>query len=52
MPILAQMEGSWKSSILSGAGLSYYGHRDDIGTPAWRLGGTAARVAVEFPSGA
>ena len=34
-----KMEGSWKSSILSGAGLSYYGHRDDIGTPAWRLGG-------------
>ena len=33
------MEDSWKSSILSGAGLSYYGHRNDIGTPAWRLGG-------------
>ena len=33
------MESSWKSSILSGAGLSYYGHRNDIGTPAWRLGG-------------
>ena len=33
------LEASWKVSILSGAGLSYYGHRDDIGTPAFRLGG-------------
>ena len=32
------MEDSWNSSILSGAGLSYYGHRNDIGTPGWRLG--------------
>ena len=33
------MESSWHQSDLIGAGLSYYGHRDDVGTPGFRLGG-------------
>ena len=33
------MESSWKQSDVVGAGLSYYGHRDDLGTPGYRLGG-------------
>ena len=33
------MADSWNQSILTGAGLSYYGHRNDIGTPGYRLGG-------------
>ena len=33
------MADSWNQSILAGAGLSYYGHRNDIGTPGYRLGG-------------
>ncbi len=33
------METSWKQSDISGAGLAYYGHRNDIGTPGYRLGG-------------
>ena len=33
------MESAWKQSDLTGAGLSYYGHRNDIGTPGFRLGG-------------
>ena len=33
------MESSWEQSDLAGAGLSYYGHRNDIGTPGFRLGG-------------
>ena len=33
------MAESWNVSDLDGAGLSYYGHRDDVGTPGWRLGG-------------
>ena len=33
------MASSWNQSTLSGAGLAYYGHRDDIGTPGFRLGG-------------
>ena len=33
------MESSWRLSDLAGAGLTFYGHRDDIGTPGYRLGG-------------
>ena len=33
------MESSWKQSDIAGAGLSYYGHRNDISTPGFRLGG-------------
>ena len=33
------MASSWIQSDLTGAGLSFYGHRDDIGTPGYRLGG-------------
>ena len=33
------MDTSWKQSDISGAGLAYYGHRNDIGTPGYRLGG-------------
>ena len=33
------MQTSWKQSDISGAGLAYYGHRNDIGTPGYRLGG-------------
>ena len=36
---IGTMETSWKQSDISGAGLSYYGHRNDIGTPGFRLGG-------------
>ena len=33
------MQTSWRQSDITGAGLSYYGHRNDIGTPGFRLGG-------------
>ena len=33
------METSWNQLDIAGAGLSYYGHRNDIGTPGFRLGG-------------
>ena len=33
------MESSWMASDIAGAGLSYYGHRNDISTPGFRLGG-------------
>ena len=33
------METSWKPSDVQGVGFSYYGHRNDIGTPGFRLGG-------------
>ena len=33
------MEASWMQSDIAGAGLAYYGHRNDIGTPGFRLGG-------------
>ena len=33
------MESSWHLSDLAGAGLSFYGHRNDISTPGYRLGG-------------
>ena len=33
------MMESWKLSDLTGAGISFYGHRDDISTPGYRLGG-------------
>ena len=33
------MMESWKASDLTGAGISFYGHRDDVSTPGFRLGG-------------
>ena len=33
------MMESWRLSDIAGAGISFYGHRDDIGTPGYRLGG-------------
>ena len=33
------MMESWRQSDLTGAGISFYGHRDDISTPGYRLGG-------------
>ena len=39
MPNEGTMQDSWKQSDLVGAGLTFYGHRDDIGTPGYRLGG-------------
>ncbi len=33
------MEESWRQSDIAGAGISFYGHRDDISTPGYRLGG-------------
>ncbi len=34
-----QMMESWQQSDITGAALTFYGHRDDIGTPGYRLGG-------------
>ncbi len=33
------MMTSWRQSDLAGAGISFYGHRDDASTPGYRLGG-------------
>ena len=33
------MMESWRQSDVAGAGISFYGHRDDVGTPGYRLGG-------------
>ena len=33
------MMASWRQSDIVGAGISFYGHRDDVGTPGYRLGG-------------
>ena len=33
------MEDSWNQSDIMGAGISFYGHRDDVSTPGYRLGG-------------
>ena len=33
------MMESWMQSDLVGAGIAFYGHRDDVGTPGYRLGG-------------
>ena len=33
------MAESWRQSDIAGAGLAYYGHRNDVGTPGYRLGG-------------
>ena len=30
---------SWNQSDIAGAGISFYGHRDDVSTPGYRLGG-------------
>ena len=39
MPEDGLMETAWNQSDLAGASLTFYGHRDDIGTPGYRLGG-------------
>ena len=36
---IGTLQTAWKQSDISGAGLAYYGHRNDIGTPGFRLGG-------------
>ncbi len=33
------MQSAWRQSDLASASLSYYGHRNDIGTPGYRQGG-------------
>ncbi len=33
------MQASWRQSNLAGASLTYYGHRDDISSPGYRVGG-------------
>ena len=33
------IETSWDQSDITGAALTFYGHRNDIGTPGFRLGG-------------
>ncbi len=33
------MEASWRQSDLMGNALTFYGHRNDVGTPGYRLGG-------------
>ncbi|MDE0554812.1 MAG: lamin tail domain-containing protein, partial [Candidatus Poribacteria bacterium] len=33
------MSTSWNQSDIAGAGISFYGHRNDVGTPGYRLGG-------------
>ena len=33
------MQSAWRQSNLISASVSYYGHRKDIGTPGYRLGG-------------
>ena len=33
------MMESWRQSDIAGAGIAFYGHRDDVGTPGYRLGG-------------
>ena len=38
--MMGLMMESWRQSdVGSGAGISFYGHRDDVGTPGYRLGG-------------
>ena len=44
------MMESWKQSDLTGAGIAFYGHRDDVGTPGFRLGGPLPCFPVEVPS--
>ena len=39
MPDDGTMMASWRVSDITGAGISFYGHRNDIGTPGYRLGG-------------
>ena len=45
------MMSSWRYSDIAGAGLTYYGHRDDVGTPGYPSRWTAARFALQLPSG-
>ena len=42
------MASSWKQVPLTGAGLTYYGHRDDVGTPGYRLGGPLPVTLSKF----
>ena len=46
---LGTMEESWKSQdLLTGAGISFYGHRDDVSTPGYRLGGPLPVTLSKF----
>ena len=42
------MMESWRQSDLTGAGISFYGHRDDVGTPGYRLGGPLPASLSKF----
>ena len=42
------METSWDQSDISGAALTFYGHRNDIGTPGYRLGGPLPVTLSKF----
>ena len=42
------MESSWALSDLSGASLTFYGHRDDVSTPGFRLGGPLPVTLSKF----
>ena len=42
------MMESWNSSDLTGAGISFYGHRDDVSTPGYRLGGPLPVTLSKF----
>ena len=44
------MMESWVQSDLIDAGIAFYGHRDDVGTPGYRLGGPLPVSLVEVPS--
>ena len=40
------MADSWKAAKF--AGLAYYGHRDDVGTPGYRRGGPLPVLTLKF----
>ena len=42
------MMESWRQSDITGAGISFYGHRDDVSTPGYRLGGPLPVTLSKF----
>ena len=48
MPDDGLMMESWRQSELTGAGISFYGHRDDVSTPGFRLGGPLPVTLSKF----
>ena len=42
------MMESWRQSDIAGAGISFYGHRDDVSTPGYRLGGPLPVTLSKF----